>query len=123
GTTAVEVAAVVDAAAALGGRPVVCARASDGDRRERHQGLSHHTATALRLTRTAVEVPVPAGSGLDVDPPHRAAEVEVPDVAALLTATGLTVTTMGRGPEADPLFFRTAAAAAVAATGLLSGDR
>ena len=37
--------------------------------------------------------------------------VDPPDVAALLAAAGVAVTTMGRGPEADPLFFRAAAAA------------
>ena len=34
------------------------------------------------------------------------------DVIDLLDAAGLRVTTMGRGPVDDPLFFRTVAAAA-----------
>lgn len=115
GTTATEVAAVVDATAALGGRPVPCVRASDGDQRPRHQGLSHHSRTALRLARTPLEVPVPAGSRLEVEGPHREVQIEVPDVAAILASTGLTVTTMGRGPDEDPLFFATAGAAGIAA--------
>jgi hypothetical protein len=43
--------------------------------------------------------------------------VEGPDVAVLLADHGLHVTTMGRGPAEDPLFFRaTAAAGALAAS-------
>lgn len=115
GTTGVEVAAIVDAAAALGGRPLVCARASDGDTRDRHRGISHHTTTALELARTPVDVPVPLDRHLRVSAPHRAVEVEVPDVARLLGAAGLRITTMGRGPEEDPLFFDAAAAAGLVA--------
>ena len=44
--------------------------------------------------------------------PHRVHLVEPGDVAAVLAAADLTVTTMGRGPLDDPLFFRTVAAAA-----------
>src|SRR5688500_5108870 len=45
GTSALEVAAVLDAAAAIGGRPVAVLRMSDGDDRERHRGVSHHSRT------------------------------------------------------------------------------
>lgn len=124
GTTAVEVAGIVDAAAALGGRPVVCARASDGDARSRHQGISHHTITALDLARTAQVVPVPADrSDLSVPPPHTTVGVEVPDVGSILREADLRITTMGRGPDADPLFFEVAGAAAVRATDLLGPRR
>jgi hypothetical protein len=110
GTTAVEAAAVVDAAAALGATPVLCARMSDGDGRGRHQGLSHHTRTVTDLIRTAA-VPVPL--------PDEVADL--PDAAAVLAAAGLQVTTMGRGPDEDPAFFAAcAAAAAVAAERLPS---
>jgi hypothetical protein len=111
GTTAVEVAAVLDTAAALGGRPVAALRMSSGDERPRHQGLSHHARTALGLTRSRVLAPVPRGQDADGLERHEVVEVEPPDVAALLAAAGLTVTTMGRGPAEDPLFFAAAAAA------------
>jgi hypothetical protein len=39
----------------------------------------------------------------------------VGDVGAVLAAADLRVTTMGRGPEDDPLFFRSVAAAALLA--------
>jgi len=117
GTTALEVAAIATTAVQLGARPVVVARASGSDPRPRHRGVSHHTRTALALTPVAVEVALPAGDALAgaIRPPHRAVEVEVPDVASVLDRFGLRTTTMGRGPADDPLSFRAAAAAAVVA--------
>lgn len=110
GTTAVEGAAVLDTVAALGGRPVLCVRMSDGDGRDRHRGTSHHADTVLRLARsTGVLAPDPA----DVAPG------DLPDAPAILDRLGVRVTTMGRGPEEDPLFFAAGAAAAAAAAGLL----
>jgi hypothetical protein len=111
GTTAVEVASILDAAAALGGRPIVALRMSSGDARPRHQGLSHHARTALDLTRSCVTVPVPTGVAVEGLDRHELREVDEPDMASVLEAAGLQVTTMGRGPEADPLFFRAAGAA------------
>ncbi|MGE3619462.1 MAG: DUF3866 family protein, partial [Acidimicrobiia bacterium] len=108
GTSAVEVAAVLDATAALGGRPILCPRASSGDRRPRHQGISHHTRTALGLVRSPVEVPVPPELA---DDPVATTVVVPPDPTGVLHRADLAVTTMGRGPGEDPLFFATAAAA------------
>ena len=124
GTTSVEVSTILDTTAALGGRPVLCARASDGDARPRHQGISHHTTTALELVRTPQTVPLPLGrSDLAVLSPHEAIEVAVPDVRSVLDAADLRITTMGRDIEADPLFFEVAAAAAVRASYLLGPHR
>jgi hypothetical protein len=122
GTTAVEVASVLDAAAALGGRPVAALRMSDGDPRPRHQGVSHHSRTALDLTRSSVLVASPA-EGAFVHHRHQVHVVEPPDVAALLHAAGLSVTTMGRGPAEDPLFFAAAGAAGTLAASLVRSDR
>ena len=123
GTTALEVAPVLDAAAALGGRPVATVRASSADARARHRGISHHTTMALRLVRSPVMVGVPRGSGLGVDDGrHEVREVMVPDIAGLLVAAGITVTTMGRTPAQDPLFFSCAGAAGVLAADLLRPD-
>jgi hypothetical protein len=113
GTTAVEAAAILDSGAALGGDPILAVRASDADPRERHQGLSHHTRTVLRLVRSPVTLAVPARfpvhEGDGVEP------VDVPDMADLLERADLHVTTMGRGPDADPMFFACAGAAGVLA--------
>jgi hypothetical protein len=95
-------------------------RASDGDARERHRGVSHHTAAALRLAAGPVKV---ASHPLEVATLHRAepVDVAVPDAAGILARLGLRVTTMGRGPDEDPLFFATAGAAAAVAVGLVGG--
>jgi hypothetical protein len=122
GFSGLEVTGVLAAASLLGGRPVVAVRFSDVDARERHRGVSHHTATALGLATHAALVPVPrggAGLAADLDGRHTVVEVDVPDVGALLVRHGLDVSTMGRGPADDPGFFRWAAAAGVAAAQLL----
>jgi hypothetical protein len=111
GTTAVEVASVLDFAAALGGRPIATLRMSSGDPRPRHQGLSHHSRTALELVRSRVVVPLPAGESAEGLSRHDVVEVSAPAAPPLLEAAGLHVTTMGRTPEQDELFFRAAAAA------------
>lgn len=114
GTTSVEAAAVLDAAAALGGRPICCVRASGADARERHRGVSHHVETILVLTRSPVEVATVAGAPV-VSDRHRVHVLDPGDVIAALSARGLRVTSMGRGPEDDPLFYDAAGAAGVLA--------
>ena len=108
GHTGLDVVAIVDATAALRGLPVLAVRYSDADGRERHQGPSHHTMTAVELAARQLIVPSPD-------------DVDVPDMAVLLERHGVHVTTMGRTPIEDPEFFRWAGAAGVAAGRLLSG--
>jgi hypothetical protein len=81
---------------------------SDGDERTRHRGLSHHTATALDLCHSSVTVPWPAGVDTVGLGHHQVTPVEPPPAARVLGALGLRVTTMGRGPDDDPLFFAAA---------------
>ncbi len=105
-----------NAALALHGTSIVAVRASAGDPRERHQGVSHHAQAVLELCLGDVIAPWPAGydaprwleSGLEVD------------VAGWEEAcAGLPLAHMGRGPQEDPLFFATAFAAGRAAAGLI----
>ena len=111
GTTSLEAVGALDAVAALGGRPVACLRVSDGDPRDRHQGVSHHTRTVLDLVRSPVLVAdTPTLGPLDR---HQVVEVDPPDTAALLAAEGLHVTTMGRTPDEDPAYFAAAGQAGV----------
>jgi hypothetical protein len=132
GFSAIEVAPVLDAAAALGGRPVACLRASFADPRPRHQSLSHHSATALGLAcRSRVTVPLPlvggpeedrlradlAAAGLDVR--HDVVAVKPPDILGLFERHGLAVTSMGRPAAADPVLFACAAAAGSLAVELM----
>jgi uncharacterized protein DUF3866 len=130
GFSGTQVAEAVNAAGALGGRPVACLRLSGADRRERHRGVSHHSLTALgrlALARCAVAVPELADPELaalvgrqleeaGVADRHQLVPVATPDPGKLLAAWGLEVTSMGRGPEEDPVFF-----AAAAAAGTLAG--
>lgn len=118
GHGALEVATVVDLSDGGGGRPIVALRASSADARARHQGISHHSTTALAHARARALVPVPRGtilSGLAELADHEVVEVDVPDVASLLEAQGLRITSMGRTVGEDPQFFACAAAAGVAA--------
>lgn len=114
GTTAVEAAAVLDAAAALGGDPICCVRASAADQRDRHRGVSHHVATVLDLTRSRVTVPTVPGAVLSRDD-HDVVQTDPVDIAGWLEARDVRVTTMGRDASQDPLFFASAAAAGVVA--------
>ncbi len=91
GLAAVDAA---NAALALGGRPVVAARVSGADPRERHQGLSHHTRTVVELCLGDVEV---------ADDAHAEGWREA--------CEGLPLSHMGRGSDEDPSFFAAAFAA------------
>lgn len=111
GNTALEVAPILDTVAARGGTPVLCVRASDGDPRPRHQGVSHHTRTVVELTSSrpwTAPVPPEAAELPDV---RVADDDEWPDAASLFRAHDLHVTTMGRTVDEDPMFFAAAAAA------------
>jgi Protein of unknown function (DUF3866) len=130
GFSGTQVAEAVNAAGALGGRPVACLRLSAADARPRHRGVSHHSLTSLgrlALARCAVAVPELADPELaalvdrqldeaGVTGRHQLVRVAAPDPAKLLATWGLEVTSMGRGPDDDPVFF-----AAAAAAGTLAG--
>jgi hypothetical protein len=109
GTTAIEVAGILDTVSALGGLGVLCARASSADPRERHRGISHHTRTTIDLARSEPVVALPAELAEQME---EARVVATPDVARLLARYDLTITSMGRGPADDPAFFAAAGAAA-----------
>jgi hypothetical protein len=117
GTTALEAAAGLDHAAALGGVPILALRVSSGDPRPRHRGISHHATTVLDLVRSGVHVA--DHPGLDGGGRHRVHAVPDVDVPALLADHELTVTTMGRGPAEDADFFAAAGRAGTLAAMLL----
>jgi Protein of unknown function (DUF3866) len=104
----VAAAEAANAAAALGGTPVLVPRVSTADPRERHRGLSHHTRAALRLSLGRVAVAWPGG----LDPPRDVDALETVDVSGWREAcSGLPLAHMGRGPDEDPWFFAAAFAA------------
>lgn len=117
GNTGTEVATILDTTVALAGDALLCLRVSSGEARDRHLGVSHHSVTALELCRSDVTIPLADPEHQLVLPSrhHCEVEAELPDLAALLDAHGLRVTTMGRDPSEDPAFFTACTAAGVAA--------
>ena len=104
----VAAAEAANAAAALEGTPIVVVRASAGDERERHRGVSHHTRAVLELCLGDVVVPWPLGS----EPPDWLEVREDVDVHDWEEGcAGLPLAHMQRGPGEDPLFFAVAFAA------------
>jgi hypothetical protein len=113
GFSGLSVVEALHAADYLGGEAILIPRLSADDGRARHRGVSHHTRTILGCLRAAVVVPVPAvpSQAFESGSGHRVV-VESPEpVWPALEACRELVTTMGRGLDQDPVFFRTAAAA------------
>jgi hypothetical protein len=139
GFSGVQAGEAVNAAAVLRGRPVAALRVSGADPRPRHLGVSHHSLTAygrVALATADVVVPLLGGElGATVraqaaplgrpDGRHRLVEVDVTGLAAALAACPVPLSTMGRGPDADPAAFLASAAAGRHAAELidLSGRR
>lgn len=134
GFSGMESGQVLDAAVGVGGIPIACLRASFADPRERHQGISHHSRTALRIgcrSRALLAFPTIGGdeearlrsdlvtSGLSDR--HDVIDIDPGDVIALLDEHGLTVHSMGRTVAEDPILFQCAAAAGMLAARCFDG--
>ncbi len=111
GTTGIEVAPILDTVDALGGNAVLCVRASDGDHRDRHRGISHHTRTVLSLAHTVPLAAPEPDEVAELDGLRIVRPPEGPAAAELFEQLDLHVTTMGRTVDEDPMFFAAAAAA------------
>ena len=122
GFSGVAAGDAVNAAAALGGRPVASLRISDADPRTRHRGVSHHSLTAygrVALARADVVVPALAGEfGARVAAEaavlggrHDLVTVPADGLEAALRACPARLSTMGRGLDEDLAYFLAAAAA------------
>ncbi len=110
-------ATAIGAAGALGGRPVLALRISEGDPRERHRGVSHHSRVVLALQGESCEIAWPAGCPVDDPVGEQATHVDVSDWRE--ACDGLRLSHMGRGPDDDPWFFAAAFAAGRLARGLV----
>jgi hypothetical protein len=103
------------AALSLGLEVLLAPRMSGADPRPRHDGVSHHTATVLRLLLAEVRVPAPADEeALELlreacGGRHEIWPREVP--VGEYAATGLPATHMGRALSDDRVFFAAALAA------------
>jgi len=122
GFSGVACGEAVNAASVLGGRPVGVLRVSEADARERHRGLSHHSATAYgRVALAPAELALPDESGAFWDgvraqagplgARHRLREVTCEGLDEALAASPVALSTMGRGPDRDRANFLTAACA------------
>ena len=112
----VAAAEAANHASALGGVPVLAARVSQHDPRERHRGVSHHSRALLRLCLAPVRVAWPAG----LEPPSWLDGYDELDATGWRAACqGLPLSHMGRGPDDDPAFFEAAFAAGVLARSLV----
>lgn len=118
GFAALEVAAIANTTLGMGGRAIVAPRLSGSDARERHRGLSHHTATALDMTLGRAEIGVP-GSRAELLQPwadkHVVRAVDDERLRAALEGSSVPLRSMGRSYDQDPLPFLGAAAAGIAA--------
>lgn len=137
GFSGVAVGETVNAVALLGGRPVAALRVSSADGRDRHRGLSHHTATALgRVATMAADLPVPELTGPFADEltaglaelvrrNDRLRLVPVPTgpLEQALDDCPVPLSTMGRGRADDPEYFLASAAAGWHAASLLDGGQ
>ena len=125
GFSGMEVGPLLDAAGALHGTAIACLRISFADPRPRHVGLSHHSATALRIAareRALVAVPRLADRAQDrrlhddlvaagIDQRHELVDVDAPDAIGLFAAHNLDIVSMGRPAADDPALFQAGAAA------------
>lgn len=136
GFSSIEQGEIVNAVNALGGCPIAAARISFADPRPRHQGISHHTMTALgriAITRCAIALPVMDPLRLlavqeqiahsPISFRHRVRILDGRPGILELQDRGIRMSSMGRQFDDDPEFFLAASAAgALAAEMLVNPD-
>jgi hypothetical protein len=114
----------VNAVSVLGGRAVASLRVTDADPRERHRGLSHHSATAYgrvalaRATVVTTDLPEPLRSEVEADLAasgiagrHDVVREPADGLDEALRASVVPLSTMGRAYDQDTAYFLTSAAA------------
>lgn len=135
GFSSVAAASHLDLVAALDGNPIFALRYSDADVRPRHQGVSHHGLTILKLAHSTPDVALPTVDGYpvttDISWPEEdgkiITDITVTDPEAILASffagdDAPPITVMGRGPSEDPNFFRFAIAAGIHAASLFEPE-
>ena len=132
GFSSLEQGEIINAVSILGGSPIAVARISFADPRPRHQGLSHHTITALSrvaLTKCVLALPMIDQMRLlaiqeqiahsAISYKHRTRILDGRPGIIELQEKGFKLSSMGRGFEEDEEFFLSAAAAGAAAAEML----
>lgn len=113
GQTSLECAGIVNNLVAMGASVSYALRYSAADPRDRHKGLSHHSATNLKWMSQSVLLGVPTDFPL-IDIGHPTVSADVGEIMKYLTANSLTPKSMGRGVDDDVMFYEVTAAAAMA---------
>lgn len=132
GFSGIEQGQIINAVHSLGGHPIAIPRISFKDKRERHFGLSHHFVTSLTkaaLAKSSIilsDMPKAEmdlvkkrldSSGLSA---KHAVEVVLNEITLrAIEESGIKLTTMGRSPDEDPVFFKTAGSCGLYALRLL----
>lgn len=125
GFTGIEQGPILDAVKKLGGTPVAIPRISFADKRERHQGISHHSLTILKdIVNASVIIPITKyQKGYEdilkrqiinnsISNRHMIIHIENNSAKDDLDFFGLKVKSMGRNYEQDKEFFQAASTAA-----------
>lgn len=136
GFSGIEQGQIINAVHSLRGISVAIPRLSFGDKRARHQGVSHHTITSLILAALGPAiVTLPKMDDkkealvkdqlkqADITLKHKVEIIANSVTLESLKKHKLQVTTMGRSIEQEPEFFQAAGAAAIYAVDLLKGER
>lgn len=124
GTTAIEQGIYLNAVDSLGGTAIALPRVSLADSRERHQGISHHTMTALqRVCKASCYYGLPTmlqenakiHQQISLLSDHQVFWRDSQPYANLLADSPVELKSMGRGLKDDPVFFHTALVAGLGA--------
>ncbi len=136
GFTGIEQGEILNAAEALEGIPIAVPRISFADKRQRHQGISHHTQTVLSaVCRVKAILPLPELEGDKMDyilgqlqnagllDKYYCCVEKVINGTGYLAGNQHRITTMGRNAEDDPEFFLGLGAAAQLTRKLVKGEK
>lgn len=135
GFTGIEQGPILDAVKKLGGNPIAIPRISFADKRERHNGISHHSITIFKeIVNVDITIPI---SNYESDKLNKIREqieendlnrhnivyIDNKNTKEDLDYFGLKVRTMGRNYEQDTEFFEAASSAAYYLMEVCDGDR
>ena len=125
GFTGIEQGPILDAINKLGGMPIAIPRISFADKRERHNGISHHSMTVLNdIVNVSVNIPITIYKDnlIDtikkqikdskLDEKHNVVYINNEKAKEDLDYFNLKVKSMGRNYEQDREFFQAASTAA-----------
>lgn len=128
GYSGIEQGQILNAVGCLKGLPIAMVRLHFADQRSRHYGVSHHTLTSLSLAtlvQSVVAIPDMVSEKREVvlkqlddqgiTSKHKVVEIEDNITLDALNKFDIQVTTMGRGIDEEPDFFRAAGAAGICA--------